>query len=226
MTKYLITALFFCGVVAGGELDCDLPFGDPACECCSSNWGGDTPPEFAYIVFSDIERTDCDPGWSLLRPPLNRLFRLRLIEELTGNTCAWSYYLDVLGGKSGPDSEIWVIHLDLTAYFSFNVYLANKVDDPPANMIYFFTRGLTDCSTIYGNELNKWDCEPIFHHWAGGTARVFWTNSPDFGEFNGDGVVNFRDYAILARAPSSLDMLQGFVNNWLSQPWYEMLRPG
>jgi len=197
--------------------DCNLPFGDPPCECCSENWGGGAPPEFGYIVFQDIERTDCDPGWVMLTPPNNRLFELRNTEALTGNTCAWSYNLDDAGGVGGVDSDIWVIGFDLTAYYGYNVYLANKVDDPPADMIYFFRRGVTDCRTVYTNELDSWACGWNCYFWAGGTARILWLESPDFGDFNGDGIVNFEDYAILTKAPVSYQVLKRFADNWLHE---------
>lgn len=195
--------------------DCNLPYGNPPCECCSENWGGGDPPAFAYIVFQGIERTDCDPEWVMLPPPNNRLFVLRL-DDFTGNTCAWSYNLDDVGGEGGVDSDIWVIGFDLTAYYGYNVYLANKVDDPPADMVYFYRRGQTDCRTVYTNELNNWECGgTFFYFWAGGTAKVFWLDSPDFGDFNGDGIVNFEDYAILTKAPLSYQTLQRFAENWL-----------
>ncbi len=216
--RILISTLIFCSVVANAYTDCSPPYGDPPCECCSENWGGGVPPALAYIVFQDIERTGCDPGWVMLPPPNDRLFVLRNSEELTGNTCAWSYNLDDVGGEGGPDSDIWVIGFDLTAYYGYNVYLANKVDDPPADMIYFFRRGLTDCRAVYTNELQSFSCEPFVNFWAGGTARIFWLDSPGFGDFNGDGIVNFVDYAILARAPLSYRALRSFAENWLHEP--------
>ena len=172
----------------------------------------------AFVVFQGIERTPCDSGWVMLPPPNNRLFVLRSTEELTGNTCAWSYNLDAVGGEGGAESDVWVIGLDLTAYYGNNVYLANKVDDPPADMIYFFRRGLTDCRTVYTNELDSWECGVIFYFWAGGTARIFWLESPNFGDFNGDGIVDFEDFAILAKAPVSYQLLQRFADNWLLEP--------
>lgn len=223
--RTLISILIFCSVVAFVSADCNLPYGDPNCECCSENWGGGAPPALAFVVFQDIERTDCDPGWVMLRPPNNRLFILRLSEEFTGNTCAWSYNLDTVGGEGRVESDIWVVDIDLTAYYNNNVYLANKVDDPPADMIYFYHRGLTDCRTVYENELQSWDCGPIFYFWAGGKVKIFWLDSADFGDFNGDGIVNFKDYAILAEAPFLKNspriiyqVLWSFCENWLLEP--------
>ncbi|MBA7474770.1 hypothetical protein ES707_10124 [subsurface metagenome] len=211
----LICVLIFLCDVTGASDDCDLPFGDPPCECCSEKWEGDAPPTLGYIVFQDIERTDYDPVWVMLPPPNNRLFELRRVDPLAGNTCAWSYNLDDVGGEGGVDSDIWVIGFDLTAYYSYNVYLANKVDDCKnpddcADMIYFWSRGHTDCNTVYANEANRSD-----YFFKGGTAEIFWLGSPNFGDFNGDGVVNFEDYAVLVTGPLSYRSLQSFARNWL-----------
>lgn len=208
--------IFLCDVTDASD-DCNLPFGDPPCECCSENWGGGEPPFFAYIVFRDIERTGCDPNWVMLPAPNNRLFQLRCTSEFTTDTCAWSYNLDDVGGVGGVYSDIWVIGFDLTAYWSYNVYLANKLDDPPVDMVYFYRRGRTDCRRVYRSEYNSWECAPFKYLWTGGTARIFWLNSPDFGDFNGDGIANFEDYAILAKAPESYQPLKKFADNWLLQ---------
>lgn len=206
--------IFLCGVVDAFS-DCNLPYGDPPCECCSEKWSGGAPPEFGYVVFQGIERTSCEPEWIMLPPPNNRLFTLRLADELTGSSCRWSYNLDAVGGAGGPDSDTWVIGFDLTNYFGFNVYLANKVDDPPADMRYFVARGFTDCRTVYDNELQSVSCEPFVSFWVGGTAQIFWLNCLNFGDFNGDGNVDFIDYAILANTPLSYQSLNRFTENWL-----------
>jgi len=219
-TRLLIAILLSVLLITeASAVDCNLPYGDPNCSCCSESWGGGPPPELAYVIFQGIERTDCDPNWIMLPPPNNRLFRLRLTEKFTGNTCAWSYNLDVVGGEGGRESDIWIVNVDLTAYYGYNVYLANTIDDKPADMFYFYRRGFTDCRTIYTNELDNWDCGgTFFYFWAGGTARIFWFGSPYFGEFNGDGIVNFKDFNILTSAdPNTADpnMLRRFAENWL-----------
>lgn len=190
-------------------LDCNLPYGDPPCECCAEKWGNASapPPDTAFVVFQGIERTACDPGWIMLPPPNDRIFVLRL--DTTGDTCSWFYNLD---------DDIWVIRFDLTAYYNNNVYLANKVDDPPSHMIYFYRRGQTDCRTVYTNELNNWECDGIFFYFfAGGTAQIFWPDSPNFGDFNRDGIVDFKDYAIFVAGKDeiSVEYIAPFARNWL-----------
>lgn len=216
MKKQIFMTILF-SVFLSAEIfsvDCNLPYymNDYLfCECCSENWGGGDPPELAYVVFQGIERTNYDPNWVLLPAPNNRLFVLRLTEELTGNTCAWSYNLDAVGGEGGPESNVWVIHFDLTTRLN-NVYLANKVDDYPFDMIYFCHTGYKPpCRTIYTtNEIRQ----PYF--WAGGTARIFWSV-----DFNSDGIVNFEDFSILNSIfadPNAADPnIQGFTKNWLNE---------
>lgn len=201
--------------------DCNLPYGDPPCECCEEKWGGGAPPNLAYVVFQGIERTDCDPGWVMLPPPNNRLFLLRLTEDFTGNTCEWSYNLDVIGGEGGIESDTWVISFDLTAYYSYNVYLANKVDNPPADMFYFWRRGHTDCNDTYLNEAQNWNCDgTFFYFWAGGTARIFWDEVQAqiaLSDFNSDGIVNFKDFSILNSMSDPNHSIREFAANWLSE---------
>lgn len=220
LEKILALFIFIFAECAFG-LDCNLPYGDAPCMCCAKTWGdfNAPPPEIALIVFYNIERTDCEPGWIMLPPPNDRVFVL-LRNDITGDTCEWSYNLNDVGGEDGVDSDVWVIRLDLTAYWSFNVYLANKVDDPPCDMVYFYRRGHTDCRTIYINELDNWNCDgAFFYFWAGGTAKIFWPNSPDFGDFNGDGIVNFNDYVILLAGNDEIpiEYISYFGRNWLRE---------
>lgn len=201
----LLISIFLTTEVFANDTICDLPWGDPNCECCSENWSGWSPPEEAYIVFQDVERTNCDPNWIMLPAPNNRLFIL----EYTGG-CSWGY--------KGDESDIWIITLNLNAPTGRNIFLANTFDDNGSDMIYFVRRGRTDCRTVYVNELQSWDCEPFVNLWAGGTARIFWHQTPTFGDFNGDGTVDFKDYAILVKTPGiPNEVIRKFAENWLEK---------
>lgn len=223
LKRLVLLMLLVIGLVSldsFGFDDCNLPYGDPPIGCCADKWGGDfdtPPPEIAFVVFQDVNRTDRSPVWKLILPPNDRAFLLRLYESEPPSLpqSKWSYNLDDIGGVGGVESDIWVVHFDLLAFNDYNVYLANKVDDPPADMRYFVDRGHTDCNTVFHNELYP---DGLFQgFFAGGTAEIFFCEAPDFGDFNGDDIVDFIDYAILVASPDEIpiECIASFARNWL-----------
>ncbi|MBA7531192.1 hypothetical protein ES705_23403 [subsurface metagenome] len=156
------------------------------CNCpCFSEGRG---PDSVKVVISDI---NCGEYWKegIHPSPPNGIYYL----ECWG-TCTWYVALDNgLRIYYNPTSN----ELGASRF---------EISDWEKDFLVFFHWNSTPCATYFINSKNS----PEGSIWYGGTADV-----DLIGDFNGDGIVNFEDYAILAKAPWSYQVLRRFAENWL-----------